>query len=267
MSDQAATIGPVSTVDTEFDEDPEWYAALSAEVTANRRRYYAENEPTFSDAQFDELKRELIDVVTRHPELKGADSPTEQVGTFSEAFTPVQHLEKMLSLQDVFNEEEVRLWAERVSEEAAEAQYLCELKIDGLAIALVYEEGRLGRAATRGAGVIGEDVSANVATIAAVPQRLRAADGLDVPELLEVRGEVYFPSADFEKLNESRVAAGEAPFANPRNAAAGSLRQKDAAKTAERPLDFIAHGLGSLRGFRPHSQSHAYAALDAWGLP
>lgn len=267
MSDQAATIGPVSTADTDFNEDRARHEALSAEITEHRRRYYAENAPTISDARFDELMRELIDVETRHPELKGADSPTEQVGTFSEAFTPVRHLEKMLSLQDVFNEEEVRLWAERVSEEAADAQYLCELKIDGLAIALVYEEGRLVRAATRGDGVIGEDVSANVATIAAVPQQLRIAEGLDMPELLEVRGEVYFPSADFEKLNESRVAAGEAPFANPRNAAAGSLRQKDAAKTAERPLDFIAHGLGALRGFRPHSQSHAYAALDAWGLP
>lgn len=267
MSDPAATIGPVSTEDTDFDEARARHEVLAAEITEHRRRYYAENAPTIADAQFDELMHELIDIETRHPELKGSDSPTEQVGVFSEAFTPVRHLEKMLSLQDVFNEDEVRLWAERVSEEAADARYLCELKIDGLAVDLVYEDGRLVRAATRGDGITGEDVSANVATIAAVPQRLRAAEGFDVPELLEVRGEVYFPSADFAQLNESQVAAGKAPFANPRNAAAGSLRQKDPAKTAERPLSFISHGLGALRGFQPHSQSHSYAALEAWGLP
>nr|WP_026922926.1 NAD-dependent DNA ligase LigA [Glycomyces arizonensis] len=257
----------MSTEDTDFDKDRARHEALSSEITEHRRRYYVDNEPTVSDAQFDELMHELVDIETRRPELKSSDSPTEQVGTFSEAFTPVRHLEKMLSLQDVFSEEEVRLWAERVSEEAAGAQYLCELKIDGLAVDLVYERGQLVRAATRGDGTTGEDVSANVATIAAVPQRLRAAEGFDVPELLEVRGEVYFPSADFEKLNEAQVAAGKAPFANPRNAAAGSLRQKDPAKTAERPLSFISHGLGALRGFRPESQSHSYAALEAWGLP
>jgi DNA ligase (NAD+) len=267
MSDPAATIGPVSTEDTDFDKARARHESLAAEITEHRRRYYVDDAPIISDGQFDELMHELVDIETRHPELKGSDSPTEQVGTFSEVFTPVRHLEKMLSLQDVFSEEEVRLWAERVSEEAAGAQYLCELKIDGLAVDLVYEHGRLARAATRGDGTTGEDVSANVATIAAVPQRLRAADGFEVPELLEVRGEVYFPTADFERLNESQVAAGKAPFANPRNAAAGSLRQKDPAKTAERPLSFISHGLGALRGFKPESQSHSYAALEAWGLP
>ncbi|GAB3653573.1 NAD-dependent DNA ligase LigA [Glycomyces tarimensis] len=257
----------MSTEDIDFDTARERHEQLAAEITEHRRRYYVDNEPTVSDAQFDELMHELVDIETRYPELKSADSPTEQVGTFSEAFTPVTHLEKMLSLQDVFSEDEVRLWAERVSEEAADAQYLCELKIDGLAVDLVYEHGRLARAATRGDGVTGEDVSANVATIAAIPQRLKAAEGFDVPELLEVRGEVYFPTADFDRLNETQVEAGKAPFANPRNAAAGSLRQKDPAKTAERPLSFISHGLGALRGFEPRSQSHSYAALDAWGLP
>ncbi|GAB4001924.1 hypothetical protein GCM10029992_38710 [Glycomyces albus] len=179
----------------------------------------------------------------------------------------MRHLEKMLSLQDVFSEEEVRTWAERVTPEAGGCAYLCELKIDGLAVDLVYEDGRLVRAATRGDGVTGEDVSANVATIDVVPQRLEPSGDFPAPSLLEVRGEVYFPVADFTKLNESQVAAGKAPFANPRNAAAGSLRQKDPAKTAERPLSFIAHGLGALEGFVPDSQSHSYAALQAWGLP
>ncbi|GAB3225616.1 NAD-dependent DNA ligase LigA [Glycomyces halotolerans] len=257
----------MSTEDADFDAARARHERLAAEITEHRRRYYADNEPTISDSQFDELMHELVDIETKYPELKGADSPTQQVGTFSEAFTPVNHLEKMLSLQDVFSEEEVRAWAERVSEEAPDARYLCELKIDGLAVDLVYENGRLVRAATRGDGVTGEDVSANVATIAAVPRRLKDAEGFDIPELLEVRGEVYFPTADFTELNESQVAAGKAPFANPRNAAAGSLRQKDPAKTAERPLSFISHGLGALRGFRPESQSHSYAALDAWGLP
>jgi DNA ligase (NAD+) len=252
--------------DPDFERARERHITLAAEITEHRRRYYLA-EPTISDSQFDELFHELIDIETAYPELQNNDSPTQQVGTFSEAFTPVTHLEKMLSLQDVFSLDEVQAWADRITAEVPGEPYLCEVKIDGLAVDLVYEQGRLVRAATRGDGTTGEDVSANVATIAAVPQRLKADKGFDVPELLEVRGEVYFPSAEFERLNESQVAAGKAPFANPRNAAAGSLRQKDPAKTAERPLSFIAHGLGALKGFEPQSQSHSYAALDAWGLP
>ncbi|HEX2143638.1 MAG TPA: NAD-dependent DNA ligase LigA [Glycomyces sp.] len=267
----------MSTTDAGLDrtdptDDPDFVRArtrhdeLAVEITEHRRLYYTE-QPIVSDSQFDELMHEIIDIETRYPELKNANSPTEQVGTFSEAFTPVQHLEKMLSLQDVFSLEEVQTWADRITAEVPGEPYLCEVKIDGLAVDLVYERGRLARAATRGDGTTGEDVSANVATIDAVPQHLTAAEGFDVPELLEVRGEVYFPTADFERLNEAQVAAGKAPFANPRNAAAGSLRQKNAAKTAERPLSFIAHGLGALKGFEPQSQSHSYAALDAWGIP
>jgi len=259
--------GTERTGDAAFERARVRHDDLAVEITEHRRRYYAEDAPTISDSQFDELMHELIDIETAYPELKNEDSPTQQVGTFSTAFTPVQHLEKMLSLQDVFGLDEVQTWADRITAEVPDEPYLCEVKIDGLAVDLVYEQGRLTKAATRGDGVTGEDVTANVATIKAVPQRLTAAEGYDVPELLEVRGEVYFPSADFERLNETQVAAGKAPFANPRNAAAGSLRQKDAAKTAERPLSFIAHGLGALRGFEPDSQSHAYAALDAWGLP
>nr|WP_246039730.1 NAD-dependent DNA ligase LigA [Glycomyces buryatensis] len=269
----------MSTAETDFDStaddaaDADFDAArtrhddLAAEITEHRRRYYVDDAPTVSDAQFDELMHELVDIETRFPELKSADSPTEHVGTFSAAFTPVEHLEKMLSLQDVFSEEEVATWSERVGEEAAGSEYLCEVKIDGLAVDIVYENGRLVRAATRGDGVTGEDVSANVATIAAVPQQLKATEEFAVPDLLEVRGEVYFPTADFLQLNESQVEAGKAPFANPRNAAAGSLRQKDPAQTAKRPLSFISHGLGALRGFSPESQSHSYEALEAWGLP
>ncbi|MEU5873339.1 NAD-dependent DNA ligase LigA [Glycomyces sp. NPDC047369] len=259
--------GPDRTGDPEFERARARVEVLAPEITAHRRRYYEDDAPTVSDSQFDELMHELIDLETRYPELKKNDSPTEQVGTFSEAFAPVTHLEKLLSLQDVFSTDEVRTWADRITAEVPGERYLCEVKIDGLAVDLVYEDGRLTRAATRGDGVTGEDVTANVRTIAAVPQRLTAADGFPVPALLEVRGEVYFPTADFERLNEAQVAAGKAPFANPRNAAAGSLRQKDAAKTAERPLSFIAHGLGALQGFEPDSQSHSYAALDAWGLP
>ncbi|WP_374209843.1 NAD-dependent DNA ligase LigA [Glycomyces sp. TRM65418] len=257
---------PERSNDADFERARERHETLAAEITEHRRRYYLA-EPTISDSQFDELFHELIDIETAHPELQSNDSPTQQVGTFSEAFTPVAHLEKMLSLQDVFSLEEVQAWADRITAEVPGEPYLCEVKIDGLAVDLVYEHGRLARAATRGDGTTGEDVSANVATIDAVPQRLKAAEGFDVPELLEVRGEVYFPTDEFDRLNESQVAAGKAPFANPRNAAAGSLRQKDPSKTAERPLSFIAHGLGALKGFEPQSQSHSYAALEAWGLP
>jgi DNA ligase (NAD+) len=267
-------MGRVSTTDTnQHREDPDFDSArarhetLAAEITEHRRRYYAEDAPTISDSQFDELMHELVDIETAYPELKNEDSPTQQVGTFSEAFTPVVHLEKMLSLQDVFSLDEVRAWADRITAEVPDEPYLCEVKIDGLAVDLVYERGRLTRAATRGDGTTGEDVTANVRTIGSVPHRLSEGDGFPVPDLLEVRGEVYFPTADFERLNEAQVQAGKAPFANPRNAAAGSLRQKDAAKTAERPLSFIAHGLGALQGFQPESQSRSYEALAAWGLP
>ncbi|MEU6859601.1 NAD-dependent DNA ligase LigA [Glycomyces sp. NPDC046736] len=253
--------------DLSFDDARERHADLSVEITGHRRRYYEDDAPTVSDSQFDDLMHELVDIETRYPELKNADSPTEQVGTFSEAFAPVVHLEKMLSLQDVFSLDEVQAWADRITAEVPDEPYLCEVKIDGLAVDLVYENGRLVRAATRGDGTTGEDVTANVATIGVIPQRLTAADGFPVPALLEVRGEVYFPTADFKRLNETQVAAGKAPFANPRNAAAGSLRQKDPEKTAERPLSFIAHGLGALDGFAPESQSHSYAAIKAWGLP
>ncbi|MFC4337769.1 NAD-dependent DNA ligase LigA [Salininema proteolyticum] len=240
---------------------------LAAEITEHRRRYYVDDAPIVSDAEFDRLMHELIGIETSYPELVRADSPSQQVGTFSEAFAPVNHLERMLSLEDVFDEDEVRAWAERMAPHMKDSQYLCEVKIDGLAVDLVYTKGRLTSAATRGDGVTGEDVSSNVATIDSVPQRLTEHPDYPVPERLEVRGEVFIAVEDFAKLNEDQVAAGANPFANPRNAAAGSLRQKDPGVTAKRPLSFIAHGLGVRVGFEPDSQSHSYAALAAWGIP
>jgi DNA ligase (NAD+) len=197
-----------------------------------------------------------------------ADAVASHVAeALSDTFAPVKHLKKMLSLEDVFSEDEVQAWVERVAEEAAGSQYLSELKIDGLAIDLVYVHGRLVRAATRGDGVTGENMTANVAAINAVPQELTASAEYPVPALVEIRGEVYIPMAEFKRLNEQQVSEGKAPFANPRNAAAGSLRQKKASDTAKRPLSFIAHGLGALVGFSPESQSHSYSALEAWGVP
>src|SRR4051794_14825239 len=173
----------------------------------------------------------------------------------------------MMSLDNAFSGEELAAWAERVKRDAGgDFHFLCELKIDGLAINLLYEKGRLTRALTRGNGVTGEDVTLNVRTLGDVPHQLAASD-LPVPELLEVRGEVFFPVEGFAALNESLVAAGKAPFANPRNAAAGSLRQKDPRVTASRPLRMLVHGLGARRGFDIERQSEAYTWLRAWGLP
>ena len=212
--------------------------------------------------------RELQALEDEFPELRTPDSPTQRVGgTYSTLFTPVDHVERMLSLDNAFTAEELAAWAQRVERDAgAGADYLCELKVDGLAVDLVYEKGRLVRGATRGDGRTGEDVTPNLRTLDDVPERL-AGDGGDVPELLEVRGEVYFPVAGFEKLNESLVEAGKAPFANPRNAAAGSLRQKDPRVTASRPLRLVLHGVGAHKGTAPDRQSGWYELLRGWGLP
>ncbi len=246
----------------------EQHRQLSERVDDARFRYHTLDAPTISDADFDAMMRELERLEERHPELRTPDSPTQQVGgAVSTLFTPVEHGEPMMSLDNAFTGEELQAWAARVERAiGAGADYLCELKVDGLAISLSYDRGRLARAATRGDGRTGEDVTANVRTIAGVPGRL-AGDADDVPELLEVRGEVFFPVAAFEDLNAGLVAAGKAPFANPRNAAAGSLRQKDPAVTASRPLRMICHGIGTRRGFAPERQSVAYEALSRWGLP
>jgi DNA ligase (NAD+) len=251
------------------------WADLADQVRDHQFAYYVRDAPTISDAEYDALFRRLVALEEAYEEygLRTPDSPTQVVGgTFSTDFAAVDHVERMLSLDNAFSVEEVAAWAERVRRDldgAADGlHYLCELKIDGLAVALLYERGRLVRAATRGDGRTGEDVTANVRTIAGVPHRLT---GDDVPERIEVRGEVYFPVADFEALNAARVAAGEQPFANPRNSAAGSLRQKDPRVTASRPLRLICHGIGGLvwEGHETATarQSETYALLASWGLP
>ena len=238
------------------------HAQLAQDVEDARFRYYVLAQPTLSDAAFDALLGELEELEERHPELRTPDSPTQQVGApIGATFAPVSHLEPMLSLDNAFTVDEVRRWAARLGEPAP--ALLCEVKIDGLALDLVYRDGRLVSAATRGDGRVGEDVTANVRTIAAIPQRLTGP----APALLEVRGEVFMPPADFDRLNASLVEAGRAPFANPRNSAAGSLRQKDARVTASRRLDFLCHGLGAHDGAPLERLSDSYAVLAACGLP
>ncbi|MER7419666.1 NAD-dependent DNA ligase LigA [Micromonospora peucetia] len=248
----------------------ERHATLSQELTEHQYRYYVLDAPTIADAEFDRQLRELEALEELFPALRTPESPTQRVGgTFSTDFTPVAHAERMFSLDNAFADEELAAWAERVERDAGgPVPYLCELKVDGLAINLTYERGRLVRAATRGDGRTGEDVTANVRSIRDVPGQLTtSAEFPDVPEFVEVRGEIYFPVAAFADLNAGLVEQGKPPFANPRNAAAGSLRQKDPRITASRPLRLVVHGIGARRGFRPVTQSESYAALKAWGLP
>jgi DNA ligase (NAD+) len=243
---------------------------LAEEVREHQFRYYVRDAPIITDAEFDALVRELAALEEQHPELRTPDSPTQLVGGagFATDFVPIEHLERMLSLDNAFTADELGAWATRIHAEVGDdAHYLCELKIDGVALALVYRDGRLTRAATRGDGRTGEDVTLNARTIDDIPERLTAGDEYPVPDILEVRGEVFFQVADFQMLNASLVEAGKAPFANPRNSAAGSLRQKDPAVTARRKLRLICHGLGHAEGFRPATQHDAYLALRAWGLP
>jgi DNA ligase (NAD+) len=245
------------------------YADLVETVRGHQFRYYVLNAPTISDAEFDQLFRRLQELEQRWPELLTPDSPTQVVGGgFSTEFAAHEHLERMLSLDNAFDIDTVRAWADRVSREVGSGvHYLAELKIDGLAVSLVYENGRLVRGLTRGDGRTGEDVTLNLRTVRDIPERLHESTEYPVPELLEVRGEVFFRLADFAELNAALVEAGKAPFANPRNCAAGSLRQKDPRVTASRPLRMLCHGLGRRRGFEPTRQSQAYQALAAWGLP
>ena len=244
----------------------ERHARLAEQVEEHRFRYYVKT-PVISDAEFDRLLRELQELEREYPELCTPDSPTQKVaGRYETEFTSVAHRERMLSLDNAFDDAELDAWADRIAEElrGIPYQFLCELKVDGLAVNLTYEHGRLTRAATRGDGRTGEDITPNVRTIDEVPARLT---GADVPELLEVRGEVFFPMARFEELNARLVAAGERPFANPRNAAAGSLRQKDPKVTASRPLQLVVHGIGAAKGLHVDRLSEAYRLFKGWGLP
>ncbi|WP_237197533.1 NAD-dependent DNA ligase LigA [Rothia nasimurium] len=248
----------------------ERYAQLVDRVRAARQSYYVKDAPTISDAEYDTLYRELEKLEAQHPELVANDSPTQEVGgEASAAFAPVTHLARMYSLEDVFSLEELGAWLDRAETNAQEMTgarpaWLTELKIDGLAVNLLYRKGKLVRAATRGDGTTGEDVTHNVLTIASIPTQLA---GSNHPEEIEIRGEVFISSADFKALNEQMVEQGKAPFANPRNAAAGSLRQKDAALTAERPLSMFVHGIGSRTGLDITTQFETYTQLQEWGLP
>ncbi|MFI7703394.1 NAD-dependent DNA ligase LigA [Nonomuraea sp. NPDC049480] len=244
------------------------HAELSEQVEDARWRYYVLDQPTVSDAQFDEWFKELLALEEAHPSLQTPDSPTQKVGApVSGDFAKVQHLARMESLDNAFDAEDMTAWTAR-AERLAEGDpgpFLCELKIDGLAVALVYRDGRLERGATRGDGRTGDDVTANVRTIKGVPHRLT---GDDVPSLVEVRGEVYIPVEDFKKLNEQLVEQGKPPFANPRNSAAGTLRQKDPRITAQRPLRMLVHGIGVWEGAtEPRAQSEVYDRLREFGLP
>ncbi|WP_037367186.1 NAD-dependent DNA ligase LigA [Amycolatopsis orientalis] len=246
----------------------ERHGALAEEIRGHQFRYYVLDSPIISDGQFDALLNDLQQIEDEYPALVSPDSPTQNVGgTFSTEFTAHDHLERMLSLDNVFDTEEFLAWVERVEKEIGSTEYLAELKIDGLAINLLYENGKLTRGLTRGDGRTGEDVTLNIRALDQVPDQLTGTEEFPVPKLVEVRGEVYFRVEDFLELNAKMVEAGKPPYANPRNTAAGSLRQKDPKITRERRLRLICHGLGKRDGFEPVTQSHAYDALAAWGLP
>ncbi|MEU3651439.1 NAD-dependent DNA ligase LigA [Streptomyces sp. NPDC032161] len=245
----------------------ERHALLAEQIEEHRFRYYVNDQPVVSDAEFDRLMRELEGLEEEYPQLRTPDSPTQKVaGPYQTEFTSVEHRERMLSLDNAFAEEELTAWGERIAKDVATTGYhfLCELKVDGLAVNLTYEQGRLTRAATRGDGRTGEDITPNIRTIAEIPHRLK---GDRIPELVEIRGEVFFPMHAFEELNARLVAAEDKPFANPRNAAAGSLRQKDPKVTATRPLHMVVHGIGAREGLDIDRLSHAYELLHEWGLP
>jgi DNA ligase (NAD+) len=250
----------------------EEYENLADLVRKYRFAYYQEDEPLVSDAEFDNLFRRLEEIEALHPELVSNDSPTQEVGgEVSAAFAAVEHLQRMYSLEDVFSLDELEAWISKaeasvakIGNGAAGPAWLTELKIDGLAVNLLYREGKLVRAATRGDGFTGEDITHNVLTIKEIPQELA---GTGFPAEMEIRGEVFIPSTAFADFNEALIEAGKAPLANPRNAAAGSLRQKDPAETAKRPLRMFVHGIGAREGLDARSQSETYALLEKWGLP
>ncbi|MGA5161347.1 NAD-dependent DNA ligase LigA [Streptomyces pseudogriseolus] len=249
-------------------EAREQHATLAEQIEEHRFRYYVNDAPVVSDAEFDRLLRQLEELEERHPELRTPESPTQKVaGSYETEFTSVEHRSRMLSLDNTFNDEDLAAWADRVHRELGDQTYhfLCELKVDGLAVNLTYERGRLVRAATRGDGRTGEDITPNVRTIAEIPDRLA---GDTVPDVVEIRGEVYFPMEKFQELNARLVEAGDKPFANPRNAAAGSLRQKDPRVTATRPLHMVVHGIGVFEGYKGLTRlSQGYGLLKEWGLP
>jgi|UniRef100_UPI0040491F2C DNA ligase (NAD+) len=238
---------------------------LCEEIADHQFKYYVLDAPSISDAVFDKLWKELVELEKKHPQYRLESSPTLQVGGgFSTSFAQFDHIEKMMSLDNVFDESELATWFDRIEKSGVKNSWLCEVKVDGLAINLLYEDGRLTRALTRGNGTTGEDVTLNIKTIKSVPTEL---SGKNLPATLEVRGEVFFPLQLFDELNDSLAEAGKPRFANPRNAAAGSLRQKDPKITASRPLDVVVHGIGAATGVSFEKQSTAYELLSGWGLP
>ena len=256
--------------DDTFETTRDRYNDLVRRIEEARAAYYDRDSPTLSDADYDRMYREIEQIEERYPQLRGADSPTMSVGgSVDSGFSEVRHLAQMMSLDDVFSLEELAGWETRMAEATgiSDLEMTTEVKVDGLSINLLYENGRLVRAATRGDGYVGEDVTANARTIASIPQTLTGT----VPARVEVRGEVYFPVADFAAFNEARVEAGEKTFVNARNAAAGSLRQKDPAETAKRPLAMVAHGIGFVEAgedfTEPTTQMGWYEQLRDWGLP
>ena len=238
---------------------------LSEVIKDHQFKYYVLDDPAITDSDFDKLWQQLIALESKYPQYKLESSPTLEVGGgFATAFTQHDHIEKMMSLDNVFDNDELDTWFDRIEKSGVKNTWLCEVKVDGLAINLLYENGRLTRALTRGNGTTGEDVTLNIKTIKSVPTELT---GKDLPATLEVRGEVFFPLKAFDELNDSLEEAGKGRFANPRNAAAGSLRQKDPKITASRPLDVVVHGIGAATGVKFDKQSSAYELLKGWGLP
>lgn len=274
VSETADTVPEISS-ESDADVTPappearEEHARTAEEVEDARWRYYVLDDPTLDDHDFDLRLRRLEALEEQYPELRTPDSPTQKVGgAVSTMFTAVDHLEPMQSLDNAFSFEELQTWAARLARDGVDdPALLCELKVDGLAINLLYEDGRLVRGVTRGDGRTGEDVTPNVKTIANIPHRLSATDDYPVPRRVEVRGEVFLPVVAFERLNLAMSEAGKPMFANPRNAAAGSLRQKNPKVTATRDLAMVCHGIGFREGFEPTAQSDAYRALRDWGLP
>jgi DNA ligase (NAD+) len=281
---------------TEVDETARTrWSELVGLIEQARELYYEDDAATLSDAEYDLAFRELVELEDAHPELVSADSPTQTVGgERSEMFEPVTHLRRLLSLDNAFSAQELDAWAARVERELGSVpSLLCELKVDGLAVDLVYERGRLTSLATRGDGRVGEDVTGNVRYLPAIPRSLRRTAAHPVPELVEVRGEMFFALADFTSLNDEMLAQGRSPFANARNAGAGTLRQRvdrredELAQARERGsstvarlqveldravrrlslLRLVVHGIGVWHGHEPVRQSEAYDALRGWGLP
>ena len=279
---------------TASDPASRWRELVEA-IEQARTRYYGEDDATLSDAEYDALFRELEALEAEHPELISADSPTQSVGGEASAmFTPVEHLQRLLSLDNAFSGEELAAWVGRIEKDlGAVPQLLCELKVDGLAVDIVYEQGRMVSLATRGDGRVGEDVTYNARFIAAIPKSLKASEGHAVPDLVEVRGEVFFPTAAFDALNLEVTSQGLSPFANARNAGAGTLRQRIDSREADLAtarakgsttvprleaeldlalkrlsgLELVVHGIGVWQGHEPTRQSEAYDALRGWGLP